>query len=278
MDIYYSNAQSNNWDDIDITPFPMLASFFQIGNTKFKRQKKCSKLMLDSGAFSAFTQKKPVDIDKYIEYLLSHKKTFDYKIALDIFGDEKQSYLNWRKITKAGIKNIPVFHATASDWKYLYKYADETDYIGIGGIALLRYTNRKPLLAKIFTDFPDSTKIGFHGFGVNDERLMIEFPWRSVDARTAHLLARFGLIQTPWGPLRINPNFPSNGRKAIEWQQGIKKGIVFEWLNSIGANIPLAQEQTIPGKVERCRITIIYFEEYKKKCPIIYTSKANYLF
>jgi len=278
MDIYYSNAQSNNWDAIDITPFPMLASFFQIGKTKFTRQNKCSKLMLDSGAFSAFTQNKPVDIDKYIAYVLANKKIFDYKIALDIFGDERQSYFNWKKITAAGIKNIPVFHATASDWKYLYKYADETDYIGIGGIALLGYADRKPLLSKIFRDFPDSTKIGFHGFGVNDERLMVEFPWRSIDARTAHLLARFGLIQTPWGVLRINPNFPAGGRKAIEWQSGIKKDIVFEWLTSINANIPLAQEQSVVGKVERCRITILYFEEYKKKCPIIYTSKANYLF
>lgn len=275
MDIYYSNAQSNNWDKINIAPFPMLVSYFQLKNTKYTRQKKCSKLMLDSGAFSAFTQKKPININEYIEYLLSNKKIFDYKIALDIFGDEKQSYLNWKKISNAGIKNIPVFHATA-DIKYLYGYADETDYIGIGGIALMNYKERKSLLSRIFRLFPDSTKIGFHGFGVNDEKLMVEFPWRSVDARTAHILARFGLIQTPWGSLRINPNFPSNGRKAIEWREGLRKNIIYDWLNSVGADIFLAEQETVSGKVERCRINILYFEELKKKCPIIYKSKIDY--
>lgn len=275
MDIYYSNAQSNNWDNINIDPFPMLVSFFQIGKTEPKKQLKCSKLMLDSGAFSAFTQKKPVDIDKYIEYILNNKKIFDYKIALDIFGDEKQSYLNWKYITKAGIKNIPVFHGGANI-KYLYKYADETNYIGLGGIALMNYKERKPLLAKVFRNFPDPSKIGFHGFGINDEKLMLEFPWKSVDARTAHILARFGLIQTPWGVLRINPNMPKDGYKNILWRDSKKKNIIFNWLESIEANIKLAEQETVEGKIERCRINIIYFESIKNKTPIFYKSKSNY--
>ena len=82
MDIYYSNAHVLKWHTTNAPPFPMLVSYFSISNN-FKRFAKASKLMLDSGAFSAWRQKQEVDLNSYIEYIHKKKDEFDVIVSLD---------------------------------------------------------------------------------------------------------------------------------------------------------------------------------------------------
>jgi hypothetical protein len=231
--------------------------------------------MLDSGAFSAWRQKKEIKVEEYIDFLLNTRAEFNHIISLDIFGDDSLSYKNYLKMIKAGLNVIPVFHADA-DLKYLYKYADETNYIGLGGFAKSYKKNRLIAMKRVFDLFPDSSKIGFHGFGVNDIELMEMFPWKSVDASTAHICARYGVILTPWGAKTI---IKAGDIKRHKWKSEIKEKIVNDYLKSINCDFKKIYETNVPGKVERCRCNIIYFEKYvKDKCPTIYKSKINYLF
>ena len=278
MDIYYSNAQSEKWDDIGIDPFPMLMAYYDYRKTKITRQKATSKVLLDSGAFSAYKRKIIIDVKDYIAFIKYNKKQVDHVVALDVFNQDQESYTNYMIMRDAGIDCIPVFHIDANQ-KYLKLYTKETSYIGIGGVALLSTANRRPFIDKIFREYPDPTQIGFHGFGIGDEALLMQYPWKSVDFRSVHLGARFGFIYTPWGFIRMNPNMPKNGPKEILWHTNkLKIEKIYEYLQSIGVDVHLAQEQNNRGKVERCKASIIYFEKYiKPKCPTTYKSKLNYL-
>lgn len=276
MKIYYSNAQAENWDKIDIKPFPFLVSYYELAKQKkeYKRQKKCSNLMLDSGAFSAWRQNKEIKVEDYIEFLLNTKSKFDHIISLDIFGDDSLSCKNYLKMKKAGLNVIPVFHADA-ELKYLYKYVDETNYIGLGGFAKSYKKNRLISMKRVFDLFPDSNKVGFHGFGVNDIELMKIFPWKSVDASTAHICARYGIILTPWGAKTI---IKAGDIKRHKWKSEIKEKIVNDYLKSINCDFTKIFETTVPGKVERCRCNIVYLESIKDSFPTKYETKINYLF
>jgi hypothetical protein len=276
MDIYYSNAQSEKWDDIKIKPFPMLAAYYALPKS-FERSKKASLLMLDSGAFSAFRQKIVISVEEYIKFIKRTKIKFDYMVALDVFGKDELSYTNYMKMYDSGINCIPVFHIGA-DPKYLKRYIKKTNYVGIGGIALLSTANRRPFVDSVFREYPDPKEIGFHGFGVNDINMIRSYPWKSVDARSAHIAARFGSINTPWGLIRMNPNMPSTGPSTILWQTDpIKKKKIEKYLEDIGVDVEKTMLQNTTGKVERCKASIIYFEKYiKPQCPTYFKSQINY--
>jgi len=281
MDIYYSNAQSEKWDGENIKPFPMLVAFSDINKKKeFIRQKKCNKLMLDSGAFSVWNSGKEIKLSDYINFLHEHSSLFDVRINLDVIGNNKESYKNFKTILKEGLNVIPVYQILEGNLEYLFKYAEISNYIGIGGIAKMKAKERLLGLRKIFENFPDPKKIGFHGFGVAEIQTMLAFPWRSVDARTAHIAARFGLVCTPWGNIRLNTNIPKDGPKALAWRgkSEIKKKI-YKYLNEMEVDIKRASQQNVSGKIERTRASIMYFEKcIKPKVPKYYSTKINYLF
>jgi len=276
MDIYYSNAQSEKWDNIKIKPFPMLAAYYALPKS-FDRPKKASLLMLDSGAFSAFRQKIVISVEEYIKFIKSTKINFDYMVGLDVFGKDELSFTNYMKMYDAGINCIPVFHIGA-DPKYLKRYIKKTNYVGIGGIALLSTANRRPFVDSVFREYPDPKEIGFHGFGVNDVNMIRSYPWKSVDARSAHIAARFGSIHTPWGLIRMNPNMPSTGPATILWQTDPhKKKKIEKYLQDIGVDVEKTMLQNTVGKVERCKASIIYFEKHiKPQCPTYFKSQINY--
>ncbi len=83
-----------------------------------------------------------------------------------------------------GLTVLPVFHL-GSDLRWLRKYAQIVDYIGLGG--MVGKSNRT-ILDRVFTEFPDPSEIGFHGFGVSSKLLVSRYPWRSIDT-TAILMA-----------------------------------------------------------------------------------------
>jgi len=279
MDIYYSNMQSEKWKGIKIAPFPMLMAYYDYKTKGLTRQKAASKVILDSGAFSAYRKKIIIDIKKYIDFIKENENKIDNVVALDIFNKDEESYKNYIKMKMAGINCIPVFHIDA-DKKYLKLYIKETNYIGLGGVALLRPLERKSFITNIFREYPDPSQIGFHGFGISDERALLSYPWKSVDSRSAHLAARFGSIHCPWGVIRINPNMPKNGPAAILWQMSkFKVDKITEYFNDIGVDLEIAKLQNPKGQTERCKASIIYFEKnIKPKVPIYFTTKSNYLF
>lgn len=141
----------------------------------------CNRVFLDSGAWSAYSVGAVLDINKYILFIKENKKYFEAITSLDVIGNEIKSKENFIKMKKEGCDVIPCFHCGES-FELLKFYADNCNYIGLGGMVNVNYKQRRHFLSKCFQMFPDNSKIKFHGFGVTDIKLLLEFPFYSVDS------------------------------------------------------------------------------------------------
>ena len=96
-------------------------------------------LMVDSGAFSAYTMNAPINIDKYAKFVVDNKQHIYRPINLDIVGhsnpEEAASvgYKNYHILKDKGVESIlPVFHQYESlKWfDLMLEEAEEDDKIG----------------------------------------------------------------------------------------------------------------------------------------------------
>jgi hypothetical protein len=173
--------------------------------------------MLDSGAFSAWKKNTSIDIEQYAEFVNDNRDLFrggvfnlDVKSQTAKGMDEAaiQSYENWIELRRLGVNSIPIFHV-GEDEKYLKRYVDECDYIGIGGIAESGIDIRLYGLDHLWKSFllkPDgSARVRVHGLGLSAEKVVLRYPWFSLDSTKTIGAAAFGSILVP----RITKNGPS---------------------------------------------------------------------
>ena len=67
-------------------------------------------IFLDSGAFTAHSQGKKIDIDKYIEFINRNKNFIKLYANLDVIGNWKETIKNQKYMEKKGLNPIPTFH------------------------------------------------------------------------------------------------------------------------------------------------------------------------
>lgn len=255
---------------------PILVSFYGL-KKNYKKPKWVNKLMLDSGAFSAWRQNVSIDFEDYIAYCTEKRKMYEVIIGLDVVNDPGTSYKNWKRMRKLGFDIMPVYHID-EPIKALYRYADETNYIGIGGIAWIDKRKKYYTLNKLFRDFPDPKIIGFHGLGVNDKDMIYKYPWSTVDASTAHIAARCGCIHTKFGFFQIIPDGSLRHQLGANMISQEKRNKLLGFLKEHGFDIDAIQKKDTTGIHERCKINIWTFEQRKMQCPDKFSSRTNYLF
>jgi hypothetical protein len=279
--IYYSNLGSVGFkseDTMNGEPLsvPILVSFYGL-KKNYQKPSWVSKIMLDSGAFSAWRQKTSVDFKSYIEYCKQHQNDYDVVIELDVVNDPETSIKNYMIMRKKGLKVIPVWHI-AEPFAQLERFADIAPYICIGGIAWVDKNTKYAVLKKVFKAFPDPAKVGFHGLGINSTSIIKAFPWISVDAATVPRQARYGRVATPWGWLQV---FESPRQTTyFDWQRTKeKKNKVLSYFESISIDLKIMQQENSVGMVERCKASLIVYEKIAKNHDSqIYKPKFEPLF
>jgi len=142
---------------------------------------------LDSGAFSAHTLGKVIDLDKYISYI----KTTGIQLYanLDDITNPDQTIKNEAYMRERGLNPIPVFH-TGEEIKYLDRILEYADYMALGGMVMapdLDYWLRNAW-THIMKRRPD---IKVHGFGLTNPNYIIKYPWYSVDSSAWVTCVRF---------------------------------------------------------------------------------------
>ena len=152
-------------------------------------------IFLDSGAFSGFTQKKEIELQKYIDFIKSKPLSITTYANLDVIGDDKETWKNQLRMEKAGLSPLPVYHLNDNPM-YLDKYIEKYNYICLGGLAKgFGATQRIQFLDRCFARIESSTKqIKVHGFGVTDLQILHRYSWHSVDSTTHSVAARFGEV------------------------------------------------------------------------------------
>lgn len=159
------------------------------------------KLMLDSGAYSAYRKGKVIDIDAYIAFIKEFGHLFDVCVNLDVIGDGEASYMNWMYMKRQGVNTMPVYHI-GTHIKWLKKYLRKTDYIGLGAIANLSSVRRIKSLSEIWEKYlvDPKTKLAthkVHGMGLTAIDIIERYPWYSVDSISPVLVAAFGGVYLP---------------------------------------------------------------------------------
>ena len=126
-------------------------------------------MFLDSGAFSAFTLGKVIDLPAYVDYCKRNADIIEFASVLDGIGDPLLTFKNQKAMEKLGVTPLPCFHY-GEDERYLEYYIKNYDYITIGGMVpiatpqLFHWLDR--IWAKYLVDGARRAKIKVHGFGL----------------------------------------------------------------------------------------------------------------
>lgn len=189
-------------------------------------------LMIDSGAFSVWTQGAVINLGDYIRFCCANPAA-SYYVNLDVIpgvannkktltkenieASCKQGWENYLNMIKELPKDkvIPVYHQN-DPIRWLLKYIDYgTRYIGIspandnttqnkmnwmdqkeGGFKVNEYKREEGLRKYLFTG-AGKPVVKTHGFAVTSYELMNLWQWHSVDSASWKLQAAWGAIYIP---------------------------------------------------------------------------------
>jgi len=159
-------------------------------------------MFLDSGAYSAMTQKLSININEYIGFIKDNYDVISYYANLDVIGSAEKTLENHKIMQDAGLNPLPVFHLS-EDPKFLLNYMETNDYIAVGGAAgklqgpaLRRFLDR--IWVKYLLTDEGFAKVKIHGFGITAIPLLHRYPWFSVDSTSWCRSAGVGIILVPY--------------------------------------------------------------------------------
>lgn len=175
-------------------------------------------LILDSGAFSAWSQGAVIDIEKYADYCLKWQHVIDTIVNLDVIPAKpgvkrikaeeiersaSKGFENYQYLLDRGVdhkKVVHVFHQN-ENFKWLEKMLDDgMEYIGLSPANDRTVTEKKLWLddcMKYVTDSEGKAIVKFHGFAVTSFALMRRYPWYSIDSSTWAVAAGRGTVMVP---------------------------------------------------------------------------------
>ncbi len=148
--------------------------------------------IIDSGAFTAYTQKKTVNVKAYCDFIAANQQYIAKAINLDVInpqGPEKAAEAGWDNYLYAldrGLDVMPVFHAR-EQVKWLDKMLDKTNYVGLSGTSLVSPLEDKQWHRTIWnyvTDQNGCPIANFHSFGNTSMYVLLTFPFFSADSAT----------------------------------------------------------------------------------------------
>lgn len=171
-------------------------------------------IMLDSGAYSAWSHSKTIDVRDYIKFVKQVKQHIWRYVNLDVIpgsidrvrtreeveASAAKSYQNLERMRDAGLRPLPVFHQGES-FSWLEKMiADGEKYIGISTAKNQPNPVQERWLDQFFTAITDSRGrpiIKVHGFGSAHVSLLKRLPWHSVDSAGWTIAAAYGKMYVP---------------------------------------------------------------------------------
>lgn len=252
-------------------------------------------LVLDSGAFSAWTRKTAIDLDEYAAFIRRHCEHLDHVVNLDVipgeFGRvpslaevEKSAQQGWDNLlyleNEWGIRAMPVFHQ-GEGFHWLKRMIDHgCEYIGLSP-ANDRTTEQKRMFLDraydVVCDEYGRPKVKTHGFGVTSIPLLWRYPWYSADSTSWILFSAYGMILVPqWG--HLGPLWHLSPNSVVVSEQSVKtiaegkhydsfpaayKEHICEWIARSGVTM----EQARTRHDARARVNAHFFREFMRQKP-----------
>jgi hypothetical protein len=169
----------------EVKPPRLLLSYYYFRNKPLKEYVQklgyLPEILLDSGAWSAYSKEKGIALTDYIKYIKENEQYINKYFSLDVIGDSDLSYWYWQIMREKGMKPIPVFHYL-EDEKLLQKYANQTGYIGLGGTVTEKDKNKVANWARMIVwQYPE---IKFHLLGSSSNKIIDTCDVESLDSST----------------------------------------------------------------------------------------------
>ena len=187
--------------------FPVLTSFWYIRRATpsctldaiLRRQPRLS-ILLDCGAYSAFTKKQEVSLDAYMEFCWKEQRNLWGYAALDVVKNPVRTLENYRLMLKQGLRPFPVHtHGnTERDMDEMFESAPMVMCGGLfgGQLATRHHVGQPDQVAQIVKQRMVWAKgRPIHWFGLGDESLIRALKPYSVDTSTWSGGIRYGRLQ-----------------------------------------------------------------------------------
>jgi hypothetical protein len=149
-------------------------------------------IFADSGAFSAWTQGTPIDLEEYAAWVHRWEKYLSVYCNLDVIDDPKGSKANLRALESMGLSPLPVWHIR-SDWSALHNILDEYSYMAVGGMVGTPWRKLMPRLVKAMK-FAGAAGVAVHGLGLTSLVPTTRLPFFSVDSSSWGSGFRYGNV------------------------------------------------------------------------------------
>jgi hypothetical protein len=204
----------NNNHDARLEPKRLSVGKNHLETAAMSAAKPLIKVMLDSGAYSAWTHGKTINLRDYIKFIREVEPCLRTYVNLDMIpgslgrsrtwedaeGSAAKSYRNWQMMKDAGLKPLPVFHQ-GEDFRWLEKMLkDGEDYIGISTAKNQRRSVQQQWLDIFFATVTDELGrplIKVHGFGSAHVDWLRRYPFYSVDTAGWLKAAAYGKLYVP---------------------------------------------------------------------------------
>lgn len=174
-------------------PFNILASYHYFKNKVDVIRNSIAShhdVLIDSGAFSAMSLGKNIDIDDFCRFI-KECGAVNYA-SLDVIGDAKATLENYNyMVEKHGLKPIPTFHMGSEISDLDPILALKSNYIALGGLVFSSgvINHCDEVWSYILKKKPN---LRVHGFGLTNIELMKRYPWYSIDSSSYKSCRRFG--------------------------------------------------------------------------------------
>lgn len=153
-------------------------------------------VLIDSGAFTAHTTGKQVNLGEYCGFLAANADKVTAAFALDVIGDATASLTNYHRMRDrldGRVTIIPTWHV-GSSWEALDELLTLTDYVAVGGM-VPHYRQRAALTRVCIKAHLKARAAGvrLHGLGATGNAVR-RLPWHSVDSSSWTMPRRRPLV------------------------------------------------------------------------------------
>lgn len=206
-----------------------------------------NKLFIDSGAFSAHTKGKEVDVDDYINFMNEIDDVVYIFAQVDKipgrFGQPKtpqeladapreswENYLYMVNKVKSRDKLLPIFHQ-GEDFKWLKNMLEYTHpdgkhiwYIGISPANDVSVVEKEKWLELVFKIIKQSSNpdVCTHAFGMTSLNILEQYPFTSADSTSWLLSAANGSIIVNGKTVTISDRRLEDDRNIMNRSSGVK--------------------------------------------------------
>lgn len=172
--------------------------------------------LLDSGAFTFFTQGKKTDWDKYVdeyaEFITQNSVEKFFELDIDaLVGYERVLQLRKRLEQKTGKQCIPVWHKSRGKAEFI-KMCEEYSYVALGGIVSKEIKKEEYKYFPWFIEQAHRNKARIHGLGFTNLDGIRKYHFDSVDSTSWTSGNRFGSVHEFNGTTIVMHKIPRNTR------------------------------------------------------------------